>query len=206
MKKRNLGAIVIMAVVMTSCGVSKPTVVESQVEKKTSLEGDKVQVETAKLQGIEMVDDLGEDGLSIVKVAYKWYSGIGKANDKQTAIESAEREARATISRIVEAMVLDQAQRGSVANNGEVQKAINSHWQQVSRSLQKACEPFGDTKIEYNSSNRMYTATVKVGIRGDRFQQMMNNAGDFKPSTLSGKDLDNFIEVNKTIIDAAKGK
>ena len=163
-------------------------------------------VETAKLQGIEMVDDLSEDGLSIVKVAYKWYAGINKANDKQTAIEFAEREARTTISRIVQTMVVDQAKRASIANNGEAQKALTSHWEQVSSSLQKACEPFGETKIEYNPATKMYTATAKVGMRGDKFQQMLNNAGNFKPSNLSGKDLEDFIKANKAIMNAAQGK
>lgn len=209
--KKNLlimAALVASVCVMTSCGTTKKVVapaVESTIKQQTSLEGDKVMVETTKLDGIDMIDDLSEDGLSMVKVAYKWYAGIGKANDKQTAIEFAEREARATIARVINNMVLDQAKRGTVANNGEVQKALTSHWEQVSSSLQNACEPFGDTKIEYNSTTRMYTATVKVGVRGDRFQKMLNNAGNFKPSTLSGKDLDDFIEVNKSIMNAAKG-
>ena len=196
--------IALAAMVMVGCGSSKKAA-ESRIEKGTSLEGEKVVVETAKMSGIEMVEDLSEDGTTIVKVAYKWYAGIGKANDKQTAIEMAERDARATISRIVDNMVLDQSERGSVANNGEVQKALTSHWQQVSRSIQNACEPFGDTKIEYSPSTKMYTVTAKVGIRGDKFQQMLNNAGNFKPSTLSGKDLEDFIEVNKSIMNAAKG-
>lgn len=193
---------------LTSCGSKKVAVapaVESRIKSQTSLEGDKVMVETTKLQGIDMIDDLSEDGLSMRKVAYKWYAGIGKANDKQTAVEFAEREARTTISRIVETMVLDQAERGSLTNNGETQKALTSHWQQVSRSLQNACEPFGETKIEYSPSTRMYTATAKVGMRGDKFQQMLNNAGNFKPTNLSGKELDDFINVNKAIMEAAKG-
>lgn len=202
---KSLGMIALMTMAMVSCGSKKQAVVESRIDKQTSLEGEKVAVETTRLQGIEMIDDLSEDGLSMRKVAYKWYAGIGKANDKQTAVEFADREARATISRVIENMVLDQAQRGTVANNGEVQKALTSHWQQVSRSIQNACEPFGDTKIEYNPSNRMYTVTAKVGVRGDKFQQMLNNAGNFKPSTLSGKDLEDFIETNKAIMNAAKG-
>lgn len=202
---KNLGMIVLMAMVLASCGTQKQAVVETRVENQKSLEGEKVAVETTKMQGIDMVDDLSEDGLTMVKVAYKWYAGIGKANDKQTAIEIAEREARATISRVVENMVLDESERGTVANNGEVQKALTSHWKQVSSSLQNACEPFGDTKIEYNPTTKMYTATAKVGIRGDRFQKMLNNAGNFKPNTLSGKDLNDFIETNKSIMNAAKG-
>lgn len=202
---KNFGMIALAAMVMVSCGTKKQTIVESRIENQKSLEGENVVVETTRLQGIEMIDDLSEDGLTMRKVAYKWYAGIGKANDKQTAVELADREARATISRIIENMVLEQAQRGTVANNGEVQKALTSHWQQVSRSIQNACEPFGDTKIEYNPSNRMYTVTAKVGVRGDRFQQMLNNAGNFKPSTLSGKDLEDFIETNKAIMNAAKG-
>ena len=201
---KHIAMTVLAALVMVGCGSTKQTV-ESRTEKQTSLEGEKVIVETSKMQGIEMVDDLSEDGTKIVKVAYKWYAGIGKANDKQTAIEIAEREARATISRIVENMVLDQSERGTVANNGEAQKALTSHWQQVSRSIQNACEPFGDVKVEFSPSTKMYTVTAKVGIRGDKFQQMLNNAGNFKPNNLSGKDLDDFVAANKTIMNAAKG-
>lgn len=201
---QHIGMIALAAMVMVGCGSSK-NVTESRIDKGTSLEGEKVVVETAKLQGIDMADELSEDGTKIVKVAYKWYAGIGKANDKQTAIEMAELEARATISRIVENAVMTTAERGTLANNGEVQKALTSHWQQVSRSIQNACEPFGDTKIEFSPSSKMYTVTAKVGMRGDKFQQMLNNAGNFKPSTLSGKDLDDFIKVNKEIMNAAKG-
>lgn len=204
MKKNLLIMVAFVAMVLASCGTQKQAVVETRVDNQKSLEGEKVAVETTKMQGIDMVDDLSEDGLSMRKVAFKWYAGIGKANDKQTAIELADREARATISRIVQNMVKDEAERGTVANNGEVQKALKSHWEQVSLSLQNACEPFGDTKIEYNPATRMYTATAKVGIRGDKFQQMLNNAGNFKPNTLSGKDLNDFIETNKSIMNAAK--
>lgn len=201
---QHIGVIALAAMVMASCSASKRAA-ESHIDKQTNLEGEKVMVETAKLQGIEMVDDLSEDGTKIKKVAYKWYAGIGKANDKQAAIEMAELEARATISRIVENAVKASSERGSLIDNGAVQKALTSHWEQVSRSIQNACEPFGNTKIEYNQSTKMYTVTAKVGIRGDKFQQMLNNAGNYKPSSLSGKDLDDFIEVNKQIMNAAKG-
>lgn len=206
MKKLHLlGMAAVFAVAMASCGSSKSMVVESKIDKETTLEGEKVVVETTKLQGIEMVDDLSEDGAKMVKVAYKWYAGIGKANDKQTAIEMAELEARATISRVIQNVVEAESERGTVANNGEVQKALTSHWKQVSMSIQNACEPFGDTRVEYSQTTKMYTVTQKVGVRGDKFQKMLNNAGNFKPSNLSGKDLDDFIEVNKSIMEAAKG-
>ena len=206
MKKLHLfGMAVLGALVFASCGSSKNMAVQSNVEKQKSIEGDKVVVETTKLQGIDMVEDLNEEGTKIIKIPYKWFAGIGKANDKQSAIEMAELEARATISKVIENAVLAQSERGSVTNNGDVQKAVTSHWKQVSMSVQNACEPFGDTKIEYSPSTKMYTVTAKVGIRGDKFQQMLNNAGNYKPNSLSGKDLDDFIEVNKSIMNAAKG-
>lgn len=125
MKKLHLLCMTMLgALVLASCGSSKNKAVETRTEKSTSLEGEKIVVETAKLQGIDMVDDLSEDGTKMVKVAYKWYAGIGKANDKQTAIEMAELEARATISRVIENAVLAQSERGSVVNNGDVQKAL----------------------------------------------------------------------------------
>ena len=202
-----LGIAVLSALLMVSCGSSKQmTTTETKTEKATSLEGAEVVKETSKDQGIEMVDDLSEDGLSIRKVAYKWYAGRYSANDKATAIEMAQREAYATISRVLNNMVLDEAERGTLANNTDVQKAAKSHWQQVSLSIQKACEPFGETVVEYNPSTRVYTATAKVGVRGDRYNKMLNEAGSFKPDNLKGEELQQFMDVNKNILEAAKVK
>lgn len=198
------GFIAFAAIVMVGCSSSR-NAVESRIEKGTSLEGANVVIETTKLQGIDMAESLNEDGTKIVKVAYKWYAGIGKANDKQAAIEMAELEARATISRIIENAVTTNAERGTLINNGDAQKALTTHWQQVSRSIQNACEPYGDTKIEFNPATKMYTVTQKIGMRGDKFQQMLNNAGNFKPAGLSGEALDEFIKVNQDIMKAAKG-
>lgn len=199
------GMAMLAMLALASCGSHKSTVVESRIDKERSLEGEKVVVETTKLYGTEMVEALNEDGTKMVKVPYKWYAGIGKANDKQTAIEMAELEARATISRIIENAVLAQSERGTVANNGDVQKALTSHWKQVSATIQNACEPIGDTKIEFSPSTKMYTVTAKVGIKGDRFQQLLNSAGNFKPSNLSGEDLQQFIDTNKSIMETARG-
>ena len=199
-------SIAIVAILMlASCGSNKSTVVESKTEKTKSLEGERVVVETTKLQGIEMVETLNEEGTKMVKVPYKWYAGFGKADDKQIAIEMAENEARATISRVMNNTVAAQTERGAVANNGEVQKALTSHWKQVSNSLQNACEPFGETKIEFSPSTRMYTVTARVGVRGDRFQQMLNTAGNYKPNNLGPEDLQIFLETNQAIMEAAKG-
>ena len=200
-----LGMTVFAVLLLASCGSNKSTVVQSKVEKGKSLEGEKVMVETTKLYGTEMVESLNEDGTKMVKVPYKWYAGIGKANDKQTAIEMAELEARATISRIVENAVLAESERGTLSNNGDVQKALTSHWNQVSTSIQNGCEPIGDTKIEYSQATKMYTVTAKVGIKGSRFQELLNSAGSFKPTNLSGDDLQQFIDANQSIMNAVKG-
>lgn len=209
--RKNVFSIVVISISMVafvSCGSSKSTLktaVESSITKQTTLEGTKVNVETVKLQGIEMSEALSEDGTKIVQIAYRWYAGIGKADDKQVAIELAQREAYATISRVFSNAVKDNAERGNVANNGRVQQALTTHWEQFSNTLQKGCEPFGNTTIEYDQSTRLYNVTAKVGIRGDRFNELLNAAGNFKPSDLTGEELDKFIEVNKSIMNAAKG-
>lgn len=185
-------------------GKLKPAV-ESTISNHTSLEGAQTRVENAKMQGIEMSEALSDDGTQMIKRPYKWYAGTGKADNKQVAIELAQREAYATISRVLSNAVKDEAERGNVANNGKVQQALTSHWEQFSTSLQRGCEPFGNTTIEYDPSTRMYTATAKVAIRGDRFNQLLNTAGNFKPTDLSGADLDQFIETNKAVMNAAKG-
>lgn len=199
------GMAVLAVLMLASCGSNKSAVVQSKIEKDKSLEGEKVMVETTKLYGTDMVESLNEDGTKMVKVPYKWYAGIGKANDKQTAIEMAELEARATISRIVENAVLAESERGTLSNNGDVQKALTSHWNQVSTSIQNGCEPIGDTKIEYSQATKMYTVTAKVGIKGSRFQELLNSAGSFKPTNLSGDDLQQFIDANQSIMNAVKG-
>jgi PBP1b-binding outer membrane lipoprotein LpoB len=197
----------ILAILMlVSCGSTKSTAVESKVEKTRSVEGDKVVVETTELQGIEMIETLNEDGTKIIKRPYRWFAGIGKADDKQTAIEIAEHEARANVSRSIETMVMATVEKGALVNNQKVQEALTSHWKQVSSNILNGCESLGAAKVEYNKNTNMYTATVKVGMRGDRFQQLMDKAASYKPSNLSGNDLNQFIETNKTIIGAAKGE
>ncbi len=201
---KKLFYVVLSVLFLASCG-SQKKVMEVSREKSTSLEGEKVAVETRKMQGIEMSESLNDDGTGMIQRPFKWYAGFGKADNKQMAVELAQREAYATISRVFQNVVKDNAERGNVANNGRVQQALTSHWEQVSMSIQKGCEPFGDVTIEYSPATRMYTVTAKVAVRGDRFNQMLNNAGNFKPDNLSGEELDQFIETNKAIMEAARG-
>ena len=195
------------AATMMSCASTKPAIVSETTTRRpvTSLEGEKVNSETLKMQGIEMSESLNDDGTAMVSLPFKWYAGIGKADNKQMAIELAQREAYATISRVLSNAVLDQSERGNVANNGRVQQALKSHWKQVSTSLQQGCEPFGSVEVEYSPTSHMYNVTAKVAIRGDRFNKMLNTAGSYKPEDLSGSELEQFIEVNKSIMEAAKG-
>ncbi len=196
------------AMLLSSCGTTKQAAlapaVESTRQATTSLEGDQVTSETVKLTGIEMADALNDDGTDMIKRPYKWFAGIGKADNKQVAIELAQREAYATISRVLDNAVNDHAQLTDLGNNGRVKQALTSYWEQMSVSVQKGCEPFGNVTVEYNPSTRMYEATAKVGIRGDRFNQLLNSAGDFKPADLSGDELDEFIKANKAITEAAR--
>lgn len=194
------------AVSLASCASTKPAVV-AEVSRKSvsSLEGEKVNVETIKMQGIEMAESLNDEGTEMISRPFKWYAGIGKADNKQTAIELAQREAYAVISRVLNSVVLDQSERGSIANNGRVQQALTSHWKQVSASIENGCEPFGSVTIEYSQTSRMYNVTAKVAIRGDRFNKLLNTAGDYKPDDLNGPDLEQFIEINQSIMEAAKG-
>lgn len=207
--KKILFMTVAAILLLSSCGTSKKAAMAPAVESvkttMTNLEGEKITMQTIQLTGIEMSETLNEEGTGTIKRPYKWFAGIGKADNKQMAIELAQREAYGTISRVLNNAVMDQAERGNVANNGRVQQALTSHWKQVSVSLEKACEPFGNTTIEYNPSTRMYEVTAKVGIRGDRFNQLLNTAGNFKPSDLSGDELELFIQTNKSIMEAARG-
>lgn len=160
---------------------------------------------TLKLQGIELVETLSNDGMSMVKLPYRWFAGIAKADDEGTAVEMAQLEAYATVSRVIENVVTAKAERGANVVNGKVQQALKSHWEQMSMSIQKACEPFGETEITFNSETGMYEVIAKVGIRGDRYIKLLGEAKATKLEGLAGDDLKQFVDVNNAIIDAAKG-
>jgi len=159
---------------------------------------------TLKLQGVEMVETLSSDGMSMVKLPYRWFAGIAKADDEGTAVEMAQLEAYTTVSRVIENVVTAKAERGANVVNGKVQQALKSHWEQMSMSIQKACEPFGDTEVSFNEQTGMYEAIAKVGIRGDRYVKLLDGAKDTKPEGLTGNELKQFNEANDAIIDAAK--
>ncbi len=195
----------VLAVLTVACGSPRKISGEPTREKARNLEGERVTVETVALQGIEMSESLSEDGTEIIKKPFKWYAGQGMADNKQMAVELAQREAYATISRVFNNTVLDDAERGNVANNGKVLQALTSHWEQVSASISKACEPFGDTVIEYNPSTGMYSVTAKVAIQGDKFYDLLDTAGKFEPQGLSADEVEQFKAVNKAIMEAARG-
>lgn len=198
----------IIMVSTLSCGVAKQSSINTVTTKSnvTGLEGNTVIEAKIKTSGFENSDALSDDGTEIIKMPYKWYLGIGESDNQQLAIEIAQREAYATISRIMNNAVQDEAERGKIDTNKQVQEALTSHWSQFSMSLLKACEPFGDATVQFNPSTREYKAYAKVAVRGDYFNQMLKTAGEFKPSGLTEEEMEQFISSNKAIMEAARGQ
>lgn len=158
-----------------------------------------------KMQGVEMVETLSDDGTSLVKRPYRWFAAMASADNEAVAIEMAQMEAQSAVSRVIESTVTTQAERANIVVDGKVASALKSHWEQMSFSIQQACEPFGEVESTYNTQTGMYEVIAKVGIRGDRYIKMLDGAKDVKPAGLSGDDLKQFLDANKSIIDAAKG-
>ena len=158
-----------------------------------------------KTNGIEMVDTMNDDGTDIIKRPYRWFAGMAEADVESVAVEMAQLEAYAAISRVIENAVTTKAERSTLEVNGKVQKALKSSWEQMSFSIQKACEPFGDAQSTYNSQTGLYEVVAKVGIRGDRYVKLIDGAKNFKPEGLNKEEMKEFVEVNNSIIDAAKG-
>ena len=197
----------VLAMVAVACGASKnaATTEETVAAKQTNLKGQEIVTETFVSSGVDMAKTLNEEGTKIVERPFKWFAGIGVADNKQVAKEFAEREAAASVSRTINNAVLDNAKRGTLANNGKVQQALSSYWEQVSTSVQKACEPYGEASITYNQATGMYEVTAKVGIRGDKYAKMLN--ADITEATkgLTPEERQAFIDENKSILEAAKG-
>lgn len=152
-----------------------------------------------------MVETINDDGTDVVKRPYRWFAGMAEADVESVAVEMAQLEAYAAVSRVIENAVSTKAERSSLAVDGKVSKALKSHWEQMSFSIQKACEPFGDTEVTYNAQTGLYEVTAKVGIRGDRYVKLLDGAKNAKPEGLDKEELQEFLEVNNAIIDAAKG-
>lgn len=157
-------------------------------------------VEKVKLHGLEMIETLSDDGMKIIKRPFKWYAGIGEADDKQIAIEIALREAQATVSRVIRNEIVDQAAKIGVDINGRVCQALVSGWEQYSHSILIGCEPLGDAEVKYNPNTRMYTVKAKIGIQGDRFKKMMNEYKEKKPEDLPPVEINQYVQINQTII------
>lgn len=159
---------------------------------------------TLKLNGVTMVETMNDDGTDMIKRPYRWFAGMAEADVQSVAVEMAQMEAYAAISRVIENLVTTHAERGTVVVNGRVQQALKSHWEQMSMSIQKACEPFGDTEVSYNSQTGLYEVIAKVGVRGDRYVKLLDGARNAKPEGLNRDETKEFVEINETIIDAAK--
>ena len=159
---------------------------------------------TLQLQGVTMIETINDDGTDMIKRPYRWFAGMAEADVESVAVEMAQLEAYAAVSRVIETAVTTKAERSSLTVDGKVAKALKSHWEQMSFSIQKACEPFGDTDITYNDKTGMFEVIAKVGIRGDRYVKILDGAKKAKPEGLSNDELQSFLEVNDAIIDAAK--
>lgn len=151
-----------------------------------------------------MVETINDDGTDVIKRPYRWFAGMAEADVESIAVEMAQLEAYAAVSRVIENAVSTKAERSSLAVDGKVSKALKSYWEQMSFSIQKACEPFGDTEVTYNTQTGLYEVTAKVGIRGDRYVKLLDGAKNAKPEGLDKEELQEFLEVNDAIIDAAK--
>ena len=168
--------------------------------------GNVIKLDDIEQTGYDMQKALNEDGSSFIERPYKWYSGIGKADDRQIALEIAQREAYSTISRIIGNIVEDNCEKVALTTEGKVKSALRSYWHQVSQNITKGCEPFGKAAVEYDSDTGMYIVTAKVAVRGDRFLKMLGETPHFDQMGLLEEEVSECIEINSAIMSAVKGE
>ena len=159
-----------------------------------------------KLHGLEMIETLSDDGMRIVKRPFKWFAGIGESDNKQIAIEMAQREAQSMVSRIIRNEVIDQATKLSLDVNGTTCQALLSSWKQYSHSILIGCEPLGDVEIQYDRNSGIYKVKAKIGIQGDRFKKMMNEYKKRRPANLTSVEYRQFINISQTIVNIMTSK
>ena len=77
----------VLAMVAVACGASKnaATTAEEVTAKLTNLKGQEIVTETFVSSGVDMAKALNEEGTKIVERPYKWFAGIGTADNKMAA-------------------------------------------------------------------------------------------------------------------------
>ncbi len=150
-----------------------------------------------------MVDELGEDGVTMEKHVYKWYSGFGKDKDLSTAIMKAKEAAYIYVSNRLENALWLNIPMTTVGPT-EVDKAINSYWSAFSKKILNGYEPYGKAQIEYRDSTKEYKVICRVAIEGLKFLHMLNEASSYRPESLHGESLKEFVDINNSIIQWLK--
>lgn len=151
--------------------------------------------------GVEKADALSKDGTAMVTRSYVFWEGTGVADDKQLAIEEAQREAYAAISRTVTGAV--QYAVGSDGNlRDNVQQKLTQHWTQFANVVLRGCSPFGKASVTYDNSSKMYSAKAKVAMEEDKYKELLGAAANQKDKSLNKSDLENFNAINQKVMGA----
>lgn len=176
----------------------------AQISYERNLEGDCVRVQDEATSGYAMAETLSSDGTRIEQIAYKWFSGYAESDNKQMAIEMAQREAFNTVSRTFNNAVLSAAVGVTNDVNGRAVDAVTSCWVQVSNQIVRGCEPFGENRIEYNRNTGKYKVTAKIAMRGDIYKKIIDNIKNNIPRNLSDSEMDIFMSIHTRVVDVVR--
>ncbi len=176
----------------------------AQISYERNLEGDCVRVQDEATSGYVMAETLSSDGTRIEQIAYKWFSGYAESDNKQMAIEMAQREAFNTVSRTFNNAVLSAAVGVTNDVNGRAVDAVTSCWVQVSNQIVRGCEPFGENRIEYNRNTGKYKVTAKIAMRGDIYKKIIDNIKNNIPRNLSDSEMDIFMSIHTRVVDVVR--
>lgn len=190
----------IMFLTMAYCIICCNSGLWAQIQSKKSLEGKYVREETLVISGVEVVETLSDDGMSIIKRPYQWFEGTAADKNKRTAIEKAQRVAFNNISRFVNNAIMQVSNGSATSCNNDTLDKFVSHWKQFSKSVIRGCEPFGDVVVEYEPKSKIYTVTCKVALRGDRLQEMLKQHKERVPIIVYTEDVEIYKQLNTTIV------
>ena len=180
------------------------TTVSAQVQRVRDERGHVVYEHNDVVTGFEVAQALSPDGTKLIEMPYKWFAATATADDEQVAIELAQRDAFAIISRVVSNAVYDVSERYATVCNDKVREYVKSYWEQFSQSVIRGCEPFGSVKIDYDPCTRNYTATARVAMRGDRYNKLLGEYEEARPAELTGAEVNIFTEINVAVISILK--
>ncbi|MBP5488209.1 MAG: hypothetical protein J6X77_01415 [Bacteroidales bacterium] len=209
----SIAAIMLATVAFVSCGASKKQAgspAPGEVTQTETVEGTTVNQAPWSQFGYAMGE--GYKSGKIVEVPFVYFTAVGESNNQRIAEEMARSAAYSLISNTFNVKNIDQKVSNAISEitdestEDEVSRVTRAtedfsrYLSQVSTSTVQGFTPFGETVIQFDQESRIYKIWARVGMPAKNWEKIYKNCLNYKPKSLSNKELKAFEKVQNDIL------